>query len=114
MANQLQLHNRFIRKTFGRYLTDDVVKSLLESPEGLRLGGERRKITLVMTDLRGFTSMSGRLAPEQVVVDAQSLSGGPWSRSSRSTRARSMNSSAMRYSSSSGPRSSARTTRNGR
>jgi adenylate cyclase len=68
MANQLQLHNRFIRKTFGRYLTDDVVKSLLESPEGLKLGGERRKITLVMTDLRGFTSMSGRLAPEQVVT----------------------------------------------
>jgi adenylate cyclase len=68
MANQLQLHNRFIRKTFGRYLTDDVVKSLLESPEGMRLGGERRKITLVMSDLRGFTSMSGRLAPEQVVV----------------------------------------------
>jgi adenylate cyclase len=68
MANQLQLHNRLIRKTFGRYLTDDVVKSLLESPEGLRLGGERRKITLMMTDLRGFTSMSGRLAPEQVVI----------------------------------------------
>jgi len=68
MANQLQLHNRLIHKTFGRYLTDDVVKSLLESPEGLRLGGERRKITLVMTDLRGFASMSGRLAPEQVVT----------------------------------------------
>jgi adenylate cyclase len=68
MANQLQLHNRFIRKTFGRYLTDDVVKSLLESPEGLKLGGERRKITLVMSDLRGFTSMSGRFAPEQVVT----------------------------------------------
>ncbi|HSF33136.1 MAG TPA: adenylate/guanylate cyclase domain-containing protein [Candidatus Tectomicrobia bacterium] len=68
MANQLQLHNRFIRKTFGRYLTDDVVNSLLESPEGLKLGGERRKITLVMTDLRGYTSMSGRLAPEQVVT----------------------------------------------
>src|SRR5712691_4075371 len=68
MANQLQLHNRFIRKMFGRYLTDDVVNSLLESPEGLKLGGERRKITLVMSDLRGFTSMSGRLAPEQVVT----------------------------------------------
>jgi adenylate cyclase len=68
MAKQLQLHNRFIRKTFGRYLTDDIVKSLLESPEGLKLGGERRKVTLMMTDLRGFTSMSGRLAPEQVVT----------------------------------------------
>jgi adenylate cyclase len=68
MAKELQLRNRFIRKTFGRYLTDDVVKSLLESPEGLKLGGEWRKVTLVMTDLRGFTSMSSRLAPEQVVT----------------------------------------------
>ena len=68
MAKELQLHNRFIRKTFGRYLTDDVVKNLLESPEGLKLGGERRKVTLMMTDLRGFTSMSGRLAPEQVMT----------------------------------------------
>jgi adenylate cyclase len=68
MAKELQLHNRLIRKTFGRYLTDDVVKSLLESPEGLKLGGERCKVTLVMTDLRSFTSMSGRLAPEQVVA----------------------------------------------
>jgi adenylate cyclase len=68
MANQLQLHNHFIRKTFGRYLTDDVVKSLLGSAEGLKLGGERRKVTLMMTDLRGFTAMSGRLAPEQVVI----------------------------------------------
>ena len=67
MAQELQVHNRFIRETFGRYLTDDVVQSLLESPEGWKLGGERRKVTLVMTDLRGFTAMSGRLAPEQVV-----------------------------------------------
>ena len=65
---QLEQHNAFIRQTFGRYLTNDVVKSLLESPEALQLGGERRKVTLVMTDLRGFTSMSGRLAPEQVVM----------------------------------------------
>src|SRR5262245_8499005 len=56
------------RATHGRYLTDDVVKSLLESPEDLKLGGERRKITLVMSDLRGFTSMAGRLAPEQVMT----------------------------------------------
>jgi hypothetical protein len=68
MANQLQLHNPFIRKTVGRYLTDDVVKSLLGSAESLRLDGERRKITLVTTDLRSFTPMSGRSALEQVVI----------------------------------------------
>jgi DNA-binding response OmpR family regulator len=40
LAEQLELRNRFIRTTFGRYLTDEVVSSLLDSPEGLRLGGE--------------------------------------------------------------------------
>ncbi|NEQ39034.1 MAG: adenylate/guanylate cyclase domain-containing protein [Okeania sp. SIO3I5] len=56
-----------IRKTFGRYLTDEVVATLLESPEGLKLGGERRKITILTSDLRGFTATSERLSPEEVV-----------------------------------------------
>ncbi len=56
-----------IRKTFGRYLTDEVVATLLESPEGLKLGGERRKITILTSDLRGFTAISERLPPEEVV-----------------------------------------------
>lgn len=57
-----------IRKTFSRYLTDEVVATLLETPEGLKMGGERRKITILTSDLRGFTSLSERLRPEQVVA----------------------------------------------
>jgi class 3 adenylate cyclase len=68
LAEQLELRNRFIRTTFGRYLTDEVVTSLLDSPEGLKLGGEKRQVTILMADLRGFTSLSGRLGPEQVVA----------------------------------------------
>ncbi|MEA5574990.1 adenylate/guanylate cyclase domain-containing protein [Anabaena sp. UHCC 0451] len=56
-----------IRKVFGRYLTDEVVANLLESPEGLKLGGERRQITIFTSDLRGFTATSERLQPEEVV-----------------------------------------------
>jgi class 3 adenylate cyclase len=68
LATQLARHNRFIRETFGRYLTDEVVASLLDSPAGLRLGGEERQVTMLMADLRGFTSLAGRLVPEQVVA----------------------------------------------
>jgi class 3 adenylate cyclase/CheY-like chemotaxis protein len=68
LAEQLELRNRFIRKTFGRYLTDEVVTSLLDSPEGLQLGGERRCVTMLMSDFRGFTSMAERLSPEQVMT----------------------------------------------
>lgn len=68
LAKQLEVRNSFIRKTFGRYLTDEVVDSLLESPKGLELGGERRKVSILMSDLRGFTSLSERLTPEQVIA----------------------------------------------
>lgn len=56
-----------IRKTFSLYLTDDIVANLLESPDGFKLGGERRKVTILMSDLRGFSSVSEELAPETVV-----------------------------------------------
>ncbi|MDZ7959456.1 MAG: adenylate/guanylate cyclase domain-containing protein [Aulosira sp. DedQUE10] len=56
-----------IRKTFGRYLTNEVVANLLENPEGLKLGGERRKITILTSDIRGFTAISERLPAEEVI-----------------------------------------------
>jgi len=56
-----------LRKTFGRYLTDEVVANLLESPKGLKIGGENRKITILTSDLRGFTAISERLQPQDVV-----------------------------------------------
>jgi len=67
LNDELQRRNQFIRRTFGRYLSDEVVASLLETPEGTRLGGEKRTVTLLMSDLRGFTAAADRLEPEQVV-----------------------------------------------
>ncbi len=57
----------FVRSTFGRYLTEQVVQQLLDAPDGLRLGGKREFVTIMMTDLRGFTSMCGSMEPEGVV-----------------------------------------------
>ncbi|MEL6137828.1 MAG: adenylate/guanylate cyclase domain-containing protein [Cyanobacteria bacterium J06628_6] len=56
-----------IRQTFGRYLSDQVVANLLDEPDKLKLGGENRVITILTSDLRGFTALSERLRPEQVV-----------------------------------------------
>jgi class 3 adenylate cyclase len=56
-----------LKKMFGRYLSTEVMNSLIENPSALELGGERRRVTIMMTDLRGFTSLSERLEPEQVV-----------------------------------------------
>ncbi|MEM1169327.1 MAG: adenylate/guanylate cyclase domain-containing protein [Cyanobacteria bacterium P01_H01_bin.35] len=65
---KLRTEKAYIRQAFGRYVTDEVVCNLLETPEGLKLGGERKKITILTSDLRGFTSISERLAPEEVVT----------------------------------------------
>jgi len=68
LSNEVERRNHFIREAFGRYLTDEVVSNVLESPDGLELKGEKRTVTMMMTDLRGFTSLSERLAPERVVA----------------------------------------------
>ncbi|MEM9771825.1 MAG: adenylate/guanylate cyclase domain-containing protein, partial [Cyanobacteria bacterium P01_D01_bin.73] len=56
-----------IRETFGRYLTAEVVQTILENPEGATLGGDRRSITILTSDLRGFTATAERLPPEKVI-----------------------------------------------
>ena len=56
-----------LKKMFGRYLSIEVMNSLIENPSSLELGGERRTVTIMMTDLRGFTAIAERLEPEQVV-----------------------------------------------
>jgi len=55
------------RETFGRYLSDRVVSTLLDDPDGMRLGGEKRTVTILMSDIRGFSMISERLNPEDVV-----------------------------------------------
>jgi adenylate cyclase len=56
-----------IRKTFESYVAPAVVQEMLKHPEQLRLGGERRDITVLFTDIRGFTTMSENLDPEALV-----------------------------------------------
>jgi adenylate cyclase len=65
---QLERRNQFIRKTFGRYTSDEIVEALLDEPDGLKLGGEKREVTILMSDLRGFTALAERLEPTEVVA----------------------------------------------
>lgn len=67
LAGEVELRNQFIREVFGRYLSDDIVTRLLETPEGLALGGEKRVITILMCDIRGFSVLSAELEPGQLV-----------------------------------------------
>ena len=60
-AEELEAQSQFVRDTFGRYVSEDVVAQLLDDPEGLELGGEKRAVTIMMSDLRGFTALSERM-----------------------------------------------------
>jgi len=65
---QLERNEKFIRATFGRYLSDEIVTDILERPEGLELGGDLRRVSIMLSDIRGFTTLSENLAPAQVVT----------------------------------------------
>lgn len=57
----------FIRETFGRYVSPEVAQQVLSDPQALHPGGELRTVTVMMSDLRGFTSLSERLSPAEMV-----------------------------------------------
>lgn len=55
-----------IKGTFSRYLAPSIVNDLLKNPEKLKLGGEKKNITVFFSDVRDFTSISEKLTPEQL------------------------------------------------
>lgn len=57
-----------IKSAFGHYLAPQVLEDVLRFPDRLRLGGERRFMTVMFADLEGFTSLSERLPPEEISV----------------------------------------------
>ncbi|MBR6052104.1 MAG: PAS domain-containing protein, partial [Clostridia bacterium] len=61
LNSRLEIRNKLLSETFGRFLSDEIVKQLLEEPDGLALGGKKRNLTVLMSDLRGFTAMSERM-----------------------------------------------------
>ena len=55
-----------LRRTFRYYLSEAVMTEMLEHPEHLKLGGEKKVLTVLASDIRGFTSISEKLPPEQL------------------------------------------------
>ena len=59
---------RFIESAFSRYVSPAVLAEIQADPAKLRLGGERRELTFVFTDIAGFTTLSERLPPDRVAA----------------------------------------------
>jgi adenylate cyclase len=58
---------RQVKRLFSRYVPRDVYEQLIADPERAALGGKRRTMTVLFSDVRGFTAMSERATPEEVV-----------------------------------------------
>ena len=58
---------KWITSVFGKYVSPVVIENLIKNPDSLNLGGEKRNITIFFSDIRGFTSISEKLSPEELV-----------------------------------------------
>ncbi|MDD2366132.1 MAG: adenylate/guanylate cyclase domain-containing protein [Desulfuromonadaceae bacterium] len=58
---------RYMKKAFSNYVSADLVAQIMKNPESLKLGGEKREISILFSDIRGFTSISEKLSPEELV-----------------------------------------------
>jgi adenylate cyclase len=56
-----------IRKVFQTYITKSVVEEVLKDPSKLKLGGQKKMLTVFFSDIRSFTTISEKLKPEQLV-----------------------------------------------
>lgn len=65
-AASAEKDKRWLRTAFGHYLAPSVLEAVLRQPDKLRLGGERRRMTVLFSDVAGFTTFSEKLPPEEV------------------------------------------------
>ena len=62
-----QQEKKYIRQTFSKFVSKSVVDELLKDPGMIKLGGDKKILTVLFSDIRGFTSISERLTPEELV-----------------------------------------------
>ncbi len=62
------LETEKIKEIFGKYVSSQILDEILNSPESLELGGSNRRITVLASDIRGFTKLSEMLKPQEMVA----------------------------------------------
>jgi len=63
----LQKQSRFLENAFGQYVNPQLLQQLIANPEQLKLGGQRKELTVMFSDIRGFTTFSEQLSPEELI-----------------------------------------------
>jgi len=68
LSEDAKRRNKLLLNLFGRYVTEDVVRNLVSSPQGSKIGSELEEVTLLFADIRDFSSTTERLSPEHVLT----------------------------------------------
>ncbi|MCX6701951.1 MAG: adenylate/guanylate cyclase domain-containing protein [Candidatus Zambryskibacteria bacterium] len=63
----VEKEKREMKKTFGKYVSPTVLEQIVKNPSAVVLGGEEREITVLFSDIRGFTSISEKTTPPELV-----------------------------------------------
>jgi adenylate cyclase len=63
----IEKRGRYLKKAFGSYVSPDLVDEIVKNPGLLKLGGEKREVSILFSDIRGFTTLSESLSPEELV-----------------------------------------------
>jgi len=63
----MEKRGRHLKKAFGSYVSPDLVDEIVKNPGSLKLGGEKREVSILFSDIRGFTTLSESLSPEELV-----------------------------------------------
>ena len=65
--NLQEKSGKFMKDTFSSYLSGDLLNQLIAHPESLKLGGEKKELTILFSDIRGFTTLSESMTPEKLI-----------------------------------------------
>ncbi len=63
-----QKDEKFIKDAFSSYLSNDLMQQLLQNPQTLSLGGEKKELTILFSDIRSFTTISESITPEELIT----------------------------------------------
>ncbi len=65
--NIQQKDEKFLKDAFGAYLSKDLLNELIHNPNSLKLGGEKKELSILFSDIRSFTTLSESMSPEELI-----------------------------------------------
>lgn len=63
----IEKRGKYLKKAFSSYVSAELVDEIVKNPDLLKLGGEKREVSILFSDIRGFTTLSESLSPDELV-----------------------------------------------